>query len=135
MRTKPWSTQTKGCLARTSSQALALPRTKHAGIGVRRFTIDRIAQLEFDEAAAWYEQQEPGLGFEFIEEVDRVLARIEASEKFVTAPVVILDRGVVRREFVRRFPYVVIFVETEDMRRVIMIRRGNVDPRRWKSRM
>jgi toxin ParE1/3/4 len=101
---------------------------------VKNFKIDRIAQLELEEAVAWYEQQEIGLGFELIEEVDRVLARIETREKFVTAPVAILDRGVVRREFVRRFPYVVIFVETEAMRRVIMIRRGNVDPARWKSR-
>jgi toxin ParE1/3/4 len=102
---------------------------------VRRFTVDRIAYLEFDEAVAWYEKQEPGLGFEFIEEIDRVLARIETHEKFVTKPLAIIDRGVVRREFVKRFPYVVIFVETETMRRVIMIRRGNVDPRRWKSRI
>jgi hypothetical protein len=102
---------------------------------VRGFKIDRIAQLEFDEATAWYEQQRLGLGFEFIEAVDRVLARIETHEKFVTAPVAILDRGVVRREFVRRFPYIVVFVETETVRRVIMIRRGNVDPVRWKSRI
>lgn len=102
---------------------------------MRGFKIDRIAQLEFDEATAWYEQQRLGLGFEFIEAVDRVLARIEMHEKFVTAPVAILDRGVVRREFVRRFPYIVVFVETETMRRVIMIRRGNVDPVRWKSRI
>ena len=102
---------------------------------MRGFKIDRIAQLEFDEATAWYEQQRLGLGFEFIEAVDRVLGRIETHEKFVTAPVAILDRGVVRREFVRRFPYIVVFVETETMRRVIMIRRGNVDPVRWKSRI
>jgi toxin ParE1/3/4 len=102
---------------------------------VKTFKIDRVAQQEFDEAAAWYEHEEIGLGFEFIEEVDRVLARIETHEKFVTAPLVVLDDGVVRREFVRRFPYVVIFVETEAMRRVIMIRRGNVHPARWKSRV
>jgi hypothetical protein len=102
---------------------------------VKSFKITRVAQREFDEAAAWYEQQEIGLGFEFIEQVDRVLARIETHEKFVTAPLAVLDHGVVRREFVRRFPYIVIFVETEVMRRVIMIRRGNVDPARWKSRM
>ena len=47
----------------------------------------------------------------------------------------ILDHGMVRREFVRRFPYLVIFVETEVMRRVILIRRGNVDPARWKARI
>jgi toxin ParE1/3/4 len=102
---------------------------------VRSFKIERVAQQEFDSAAAWYEQQEIGLGFEFIDEVDRVLVRIETQEKFVTAPLVAFEQGVVRREFVRRFPYVVIFVETDEMRRVIMIRRGNVDPDRWKSRI
>jgi hypothetical protein len=42
---------------------------------VKSFKIDQIAQQEFDEAAAWYEHQEIGLGFEYIEEVDRVLVR------------------------------------------------------------
>jgi hypothetical protein len=102
---------------------------------VKRFTIDRIAQLEFEEAAAWYEQREDGLGFEFISEVERVLARIETREKFPTAPLMTVEHGVVRREFVRRFPYLVIFVETETARKVIMIRRGNVDPGRWKARL
>lgn len=102
---------------------------------MRRFTIDRVAQQEFDEATAWYERQEPGLGFEFIAEIERVLVRIETQDRFVTQPVAILGRGVVRREFVKRFPYIVLFVETDEMRKVIMIRRGNVDPRRWQSRI
>jgi len=79
---------------------------------VRTFTIDLIAQQEFEQAAGWYEQERIGLGFEFIEEVDRILRRVETHDRFVTAPVAILDDGVVRRGFVRRFPYVVIFVET-----------------------
>jgi hypothetical protein len=58
---------------------------------VRSFKIDRLAQEEFDEAAAWYEHQEIGLGFEFIEEVDRVLVRIEKQETFVTAPLIALE--------------------------------------------
>jgi hypothetical protein len=101
---------------------------------VRVFQIERITQQEFEQGVGWYEHERLGLGFEFIEEVDRVLARIETQDRFVTAPIAVLDGGVVRREFVRRFPYVVIFVETELARRVIMIRRGNVDPARWKSR-
>jgi hypothetical protein len=76
-----------------------------AALVVKIFRIERLAQLEFDEGAAWYEQQEIGLGFEFIEEVERVLVRIETQEKFVTAPLVVLDGGAVRREFVRRFPW------------------------------
>jgi toxin ParE1/3/4 len=102
---------------------------------VKSFHVDPEAQLEFEEAAAWYEQQEEGLGFEFIVEVERVLARIETQDRFVTAPLIVLDRGLVRREFVRRFPYLVIFVETETARRVIMIRRGNVNPARWRARI
>ena len=71
---------------------------------MKTFKIDRVAQQEFDEAAAWYEHEEIGLGFEFIEEVECVLARIETHEKFVTAPLVVLDDGVVRREFVGDSP-------------------------------
>ncbi|MEO7735483.1 MAG: hypothetical protein ABIY55_31305 [Kofleriaceae bacterium] len=102
---------------------------------MRRFKVDPLAQVELDDAAGWYEQEREGLGLEFIEEVDRVLARIETQEKFVTSPLAVLDHGVVRREFVRRFPYVVVFVETDAARRVIMIRRGNVSPARWRSRI
>jgi hypothetical protein len=102
---------------------------------MKSFKVERVAQLELGEAAGWYEQQEIGLGFEFVEEVERVLARIETQDKFVTAPLATLSAGVIRREFVHRFPYVVIFVEDDEMRRVIMIRRGNVHPARWRSRI
>lgn len=102
---------------------------------MKRFRLERAAQLEFDDAAAWYESEREGLGFEFIDEIDRTLTRIETQDTFATAPLVRLEHGVVRREFVHRFPYVVIFVETETDRRVIMIRRGNVDPARWRRRL
>jgi toxin ParE1/3/4 len=102
---------------------------------VKDFRIEAVAQTEFEEAAVWYEAQREGLGFEFITEVDRVLVRIAHEEKFATAPIATVEGGVVRREFVERFPYVVLFVETNDQRRVIMIRRGTSDPARWRSRV
>jgi hypothetical protein len=52
--------------------------------------------------------------------VDRVLIRIAHEVKFATAPIATIEGGVIRREFVERFPYVVIFVETDEQRRVIM---------------
>lgn len=61
--------------------------------------------------------------------------RIAHEETFPTAPIATVESGVVRREFVERFPYVVVFVETNDERRVIMIRRGSSDPARWRSRL
>jgi toxin ParE1/3/4 len=102
---------------------------------VREFRVEAVAQAEFEEAASWYEAQRDGLGFDFIAEVDRVLIRIAHEEKFATAPIATVEGGVVRREFVHRFPYAVVFVETSDERRVIMIRRGSSDPVRWRSRV
>jgi toxin ParE1/3/4 len=102
---------------------------------VKDFRVEAIAQTEFEEASGWYETQREGLGLEFIAEVDRVLRRIAHQETFATAPIVIVEGGAVRREFVDRFPYVIMFVETDDQRRVIMIRRGSSDPARWRSRI
>ncbi len=51
---------------------------------MKNFRLEPTAQREFEEGAAWYESQEPGLGFEFNAEVDRVLARIANQETFVT---------------------------------------------------
>lgn len=97
--------------------------------------VEAVAQTEFEESAGWYESQREGLGFEFIAEVDRVLIRIAHEEKFAGAPIATVEGGIVRREFVDRFPYVVVFVETNEERRVIMIRRGTSDPARWRGRL
>lgn len=102
---------------------------------MKDFWVEAVAQTEFEQAAGWYESQRDGLGFEFIAEVDRVLARIAHEEKFATSPIATVKGGVVRREFVGRFPYVVVFVETSDQRMGIMIRRGSSDPALWRSRV
>jgi len=102
---------------------------------VKDFRIEAVAQTEFEEAAVWYETQREGLGLEFIAEIDRVLSRIAHEAKFATVPIATVEGGVVRREFVERFPYVIMFVENDDRRRVIMIRRGSSDPARWRERI
>jgi hypothetical protein len=55
---------------------------------VKRFWIEPVALGELEDAAAWYESQRPGLGDEFI----------------ATVPVAAVTGGLVRREFVHRFP-------------------------------
>jgi hypothetical protein len=104
---------------------------------VKDFRVEAIAQTEFEEAAVWYEGQREGLGleFKFIAEIDRVLTRISHERSVSTAPIATVPGGVVRREFVDRFPYVIVFVETSDLRKVIMIRRGSSSPARWRSRL
>lgn len=102
---------------------------------MRDFSVEPVAQAELEDAATWYEGQREALGLEFVTEIDRTLSRIAHQAEFATAPVAIVPGGVVRREFVHRFPYVVFFAESAVARRVIMIRRGSVDPARWRSRI
>lgn len=60
----------------------------------------RESQLEFDQAARWYERQRPGLGVEFVNEIQRVLETIaEHPSQFPFAD------GDVRAAFVPRFPF------------------------------
>ncbi|HEX3476723.1 MAG TPA: hypothetical protein VHT91_16970 [Kofleriaceae bacterium] len=54
---------------------------------MKDFRVEAITQTEFDEAAVWCESQRPGLGREFIAEVDRVLVRIAHADWFATAPI------------------------------------------------
>ncbi len=49
----------------------------------RRIVFIAEAREEFERAAAWYEQQQPGLGLRFAAEVDETLKRISSSpERF-----------------------------------------------------
>src|SRR4051794_38208207 len=99
---------TRGCRVKNRSSVLGSRRGRHAGVSREELQGRSLAQSELDDAVGWYEREREGLGLEFIEEVDRVLARIETQEEFATSPLAVLDHGVVRREFVRRFPYVVV---------------------------
>ena len=63
---------------------------------MKDFRVEAIAQTEFEEAALWYENQRPGLGLEFVAEIDRVLMRISHQEAFVTAAIATVPGGIVR---------------------------------------
>ena len=72
--------------------------------------------------------------------VDAVMARwgrvdVLINNAGVIAPIARYEGFVVRREFVHRFPYLVMFVESDTLRRVIMIRRSDSDPAVWRSRI
>ena len=66
--------------------------------------IARAAQDDIRAAALWYEQQQQGLGAEFINDIDKSLIRIENAP--MQFPFRYLD---MRRALVRRFPYAVYF--------------------------
>jgi len=66
------------------------------------------AILDIQEAFEWYEEQESGLGFEFIEEVESGYLKI-SRHPFHYPPI----NSQFRRLRINRFPYLVIY-EVED---------------------
>lgn len=81
------------------------------------------------EAFAWYEGRRTGLGHEFLEEVSGTLAAVEAQpQRFVVA----IDD--IRMAPLRRFPYVVYFVDLPRHTSVIAVVHGRRSPRVWQRR-
>lgn len=62
------------------------------------------AEQELDEAALWYEEKQPGLGDDFLNEFETTLRRIlEAPERWK------FFRGDNRKLNLSRFPYAVVY--------------------------
>ena len=89
----------------------------------------RVARIEFDDAADWYEARQAGLGAKFTAAVMQVLDRIAAQADFY--PQVYGD---VREALVRGFPYCVYCrVESESLL-VLAVFHTARDPSTWQGR-
>ncbi len=90
----------------------------------------RLAALQdMDDAYAWYEAQKPGLGEEFLQAVDDVIATVVESP--MRYRVLVLDT---RQALVRRFPYRVLYRVLGDEVLVVACFHARRDPRRWDQR-
>lgn len=87
------------------------------------------AEEELIKAAFYYEQQQSGLGIEFIREVRPTCNLILASPKAANKV-----RKEIRRRLVRRFPFSVLYQEVEDSIQVIAIAHQRRKPRYWVKR-
>jgi toxin ParE1/3/4 len=87
------------------------------------------AQREFEKAVSWYNDQREGLGEEFLQEIENVVAGAAAHpERY---PIV---TGDVRRAVARRFPYSVFFRTRADTLVVLVVFHGRRDPEVWRRR-
>ena len=87
------------------------------------------AEADVADAARWYEEQRPGLGAEFLDEVLRTFSSI--SEHPDLCPRVY---GEIRRALTRRFPFGVFYLCDESEQVVLAVMHGSRDPSRWKGR-
>lgn len=88
------------------------------------------AQSEFDDAINYYDQRSLGLGFEFAEEVEQALQRIDHYPK-AWSPL----SWRVRRCVVNRFPYSVIYEIRSEIIIIVAIQHHHQEPESWRSRI
>jgi plasmid stabilization system protein ParE len=94
----------------------------------RRLVLRQDAENELAEAVDWYEGQSGGLGGDFLAEFDAALARlIESPFQYQ----IIEDD--IRRAPLRRFPYGILYVVTDDELLILNCFHGHRDPRDWQE--
>jgi plasmid stabilization system protein ParE len=94
----------------------------------RRIVVDPQSDLDIQAAAMWYEDQQPGVGTQFLDELDLVLQRI--AENPLQFPRLELEA---RRALMHRFPYGVYFLAEAEIR-VLAVLHLHRQPDMWKSR-
>jgi len=95
----------------------------------RQLIIRPEADLDVEEAAAWYEDQRAGLGFRFLSELGQILERIvESPLQFPE-----IEEGA-RRGLLHRFPYGVYFVSERERVVVLAVLHLHRHPETWKVR-
>ena len=87
------------------------------------------ARAEFDDAFNWYEQRRPGLGVDFVAQIQEVFDRISTTPERYGQ--IFHD---IRRVVVQRFPYAV-FYQVEPQRVVVLaVFHSRRDPQIWQVR-
>lgn len=94
-----------------------------------RLLIRRQAQSDLRQAARWYEEQNSGLGREFVTEVEVALNRI--AENPLQYQVLYRE---VRRAALRKFPYGIFYRVEQDSLVVLAIMHLHRDPTSWQDR-
>jgi plasmid stabilization system protein ParE len=88
-----------------------------------------LAQLELDEAFAWYQEQAIGLGYDFLDEFDQSV-RLIISFPEISGRI----KGDVRRCLINRFPYGIIYGIDGDTVVIFAVSHLKRKPAYWTSR-
>jgi len=99
---------------------------------LNQYRLEAIPAVEIDIEAAfdWYEREEAGLGFQFLDEVRAAYVRI------LNHPLGYQDlRSGIRRALTRRFPYSIYFSVEKDPIVVLAVLHSARDPEEWQRRL
>lgn len=95
-----------------------------------RIVVQPEAVDDLSDARAWYEEQQAGLGAEFLECAGEVLERLREHPRMYA----VIAHGV-RRALIRKFPYIVYYHFDGDVVDVIGVFHALRDPSTWHSRL
>ena len=101
----------------------------------RSFRVEPEAADELDQAVSWYEHRRPGLGGQFLAAVDACLDYIDRWPDSGSMVPRLTSDLMVRRVPVRRFPYQVVYLETESEIRILAFAHDQRRPGYWQSRI
>lgn len=94
-----------------------------------RLVAEPPVDLDVGAAFAWYENEQAGLGVDFLDELRSTYDRI------ADGPFKYQDlRSGIRRALVRRFPYAVYFTVEVDVVVVLAVLHVSRDPAEWQRR-
>lgn len=100
----------------------------------KRLRVEDAARDELRAAVGWYEKKRPGLGADFLAEVQGTLELIERHPGLGgSVPRVAIERGT-RRLPLRRFPYAIVYREREAEIQVVAFAHHSRKPGYWFSR-
>lgn len=89
-----------------------------------------VAEQELDEAIEYFDEEQPGLGDEFLLEVLRTIERIR---KFPQSAEQFTEQS--RRALTRRFPYGIIYRNLKSHLEILAIAHLHRDPETWQKRL
>lgn len=93
------------------------------------FSFHPEAEKEFNEAIDYYENHQPGLGYDFALEVHSAVKRAIAYPK--AWPEI---GGEIRRSLVKRFPYGILYAEEQGEILIVAVMHLHRKPEYWKHR-
>lgn len=91
----------------------------------------RAAEREADEAVAWYEKRETGLGAAFRESVEDTILSIQNNPYANPA----VHGSKVCRALVDRFPYIVVYSLEADRILIVSVFHTSRNPSTWRGRI
>jgi toxin ParE1/3/4 len=88
------------------------------------------AEVDITDAAIWYQRQQPGLGPEFLAEVESAIAKAAVNPFRYPC---LRRKPEVRRVLTKRFPYRVFYIRHDDAIIVFRVLHSARQDREWRS--